>query len=152
MSRLLRSSFTSSSPSLTSSSTLRPPHYLLFNSPHIMRLLPLTLFSLAAIHQSLAGTLKTGQSCSTGSNRLQEGTYQFWSECDSVNFCSENGTCQLKGCRKDDFPFGYQQGSTIIPDKCKQGEFCPDEGSACQPLIAVGQPCQFNRDGTVYPQ
>lgn len=139
-------------PSLTSFLQRCNPHYLLFSSPPIMRLLPLTLFSLATVHQSIAGTLNSGDSCSVGSNRLQEGTYQFWSECNSVNFCSEKGICELKRCRKDDFPFGYGQDSTILPDKCKQGEFCPDEGSDCQPLIAVDQPCQFNRDGMVHRQ
>lgn len=29
---------------------------------------------------------------------------------------------------------------------CPQGEFCPDEGDACQPVMPLGSPCQLNRD------
>ncbi|KAF8973317.1 hypothetical protein BDZ97DRAFT_1780804 [Flammula alnicola] len=111
-----------------------------------MRLLPLTLVLFASLQEILAGSFNKGDNCTTGSNRLQTGTFQFWSECNSVTFCSDNGTCVPKGCRKDDFPFGYAQGATNIPDKCDKGEFCPDEGSSCQPVLDVGSPCQLNRD------
>lgn len=108
----------------------------------------LTLFLLAIYPLSFAGSLNSSEPCDVGNNRLQTGTYQFWSECNSVSYCDEaTKTCQPKRCRKDDFPFGYPQGSNDIPPKCPKGEFCPDEGTDCQPLLQVGSACQLNRDG-----
>lgn len=112
-----------------------------------MRPFSLTFFllsSLAAVH---AGSVTRGGQCNQGNNRLQTGTYQFWSECTATNFCSDAGICEAKRCRKDDFPFGYAQNSHEIPDKCPKGQFCPDEGTDCQALLAVGSSCQLNRDG-----
>jgi len=93
-----------------------------------------------------AGKQNHGQNCTTGDNRLQVGTYQFWSDCDTVTFCNSSSLCDLKKCRKDVFPFGYPQDSDSIPPMCPKGQFCPDEEDACQPLLAVGSPCQLNRD------
>ncbi|KAF9478630.1 hypothetical protein BDN70DRAFT_879764 [Pholiota conissans] len=109
--------------------------------------LALTFLLFAYIPQILAGSQNKGDTCDPGNNRLQAGTYQFWSDCNSVTFCNDTThVCDLKGCRKDDFPFGYKQDDPDIPDKCPKGQFCPDEGSHCRDLIEVGQPCQFNRD------
>jgi len=105
----------------------------------------ISLFSL--VH---AGTVGKDGPCSTGNNRLQPGTFQFWSECDSQTFCSDQGLCVKKRCRRDDFPFGYPQGDDL-PPKCREGEFCPDEGTDCQPLLPVGSPCQLNRDDQCEP-
>lgn len=97
-----------------------------------------------------AGNLTQGHPCNVGNSRLQVGTYQFWDECNVLAYCSEQDVCKLKGCRKDEFPFGFPHNSTF-PPKCSAGSFCPDEGSSCQPLLAVGSPCQLNRDGAQYP-
>lgn len=105
------------------------------------------LFASLALPLALAGTANKGDNCTNSNSRLQAGTYQFWSDCNSVTFCNDSGICELKGCRKDDFPFGYATGSDILPPKCDKGEFCPDEGSECLPLLEVGSPCQLNRDG-----
>ncbi|OCB90650.1 hypothetical protein A7U60_g2085 [Sanghuangporus baumii] len=86
-----------------------------------------------------------GESCERVNNRLQTGTYQFASDCDAETYCADNSTCALKGCRKDIFPFGYAQGADL-PPLCDQGQFCPDEGDACQSLLRVDSPCQLNRD------
>lgn len=94
-----------------------------------------------------AGSLAMGQPCNPGNNRLQTGTFQFWSDCNSVTFCSDQGICENKGCRSDDFPFGYPKNSGDLPPKCPKGQFCPDEGSECQDILPVGSPCQLNRDG-----
>ncbi|KAF8906577.1 hypothetical protein CPB84DRAFT_1813819 [Gymnopilus junonius] len=110
-----------------------------------MRFIPLTLFLFASFQTIYAGSVTIGGNCSVGDNRLQAGTYQFWSDCDAVSFCSDAGVCTAKRCRRDEFPFGYQQGADL-PPKCQKGEFCPDEGSDCQPLLAVGSACQLNRD------
>ncbi|KAJ7595660.1 hypothetical protein C8J56DRAFT_922871 [Mycena floridula] len=94
-----------------------------------------------------AGSANHGDPCSQGNNRLQAGTFQFFSDCNSVTFCADNSTCLPKGCRKDDFPFGYAQDSHLIPPQCDTSvQFCPDEADACHDLIPVGQKCQLNRD------
>jgi len=111
-----------------------------------MRPFPLTLLLLSSFAAVHAGNKTKGLGCNQGNNRLQTGTYQFWSECTASNYCSDAAVCEPKKCRKDDFPFGYAQNSQIIPDKCAKGQFCPDEGSECQPLLAVGEKCQMNRD------
>ena len=96
-----------------------------------------------------AGSVNKDGACNPANNRLQTGTYQFYSDCNSQTYCASNSTCQPKGCRRDDFPFGYPQDSKSIPEKCKKGQFCPDEEDACQPLLAVGSACQLNRDGNL---
>ncbi|KAF7361974.1 Smr domain-containing protein [Mycena venus] len=48
------------------------------------------------------------------------------------------------------FPFGYEKGSHL-PDKCPDGQFCPDEADACQDLLPVDSPCQLNRDDECAP-
>lgn len=110
-------------------------------------LLPITLLSFSWFASVQAGSQTHGQNCSTGANRLQVGTYQLYTQCDTVTFCNSSGLCDLKRCRRDDFPFGYPQDSDSIPPKCPRGQFCPDEEDACQPLLPVGSACQLNRDG-----
>ena len=56
-------------------------------------------------------------------------------------------TCQPRGCRSDEDPFGYDVTVTPLPPKCGIDEFCPDEGSTCQDLVLLGGACQFDRDG-----
>ena len=95
-----------------------------------------------------AGDVNNGGACNINNNRLQIGTYEFSSDCNSVTYCNATtSTCQKKGCRRDQYPFGYAVGANL-PPLCGQGEFCPDEEDACQPLLAVGSDCQLNRDGT----
>ncbi|RXW25619.1 hypothetical protein EST38_g248 [Candolleomyces aberdarensis] len=110
-----------------------------------------TLFLLSLTQHGLAGIYKSGEPCSVANNRLQQGTFQFWSECTSSNYCDEiEGVCRPKRCRRDDFPFGYEKGADL-PEKCKKGEFCPDEGTDCQAQLAVGSGCQLNRDDQCQP-
>ncbi|KAI0949628.1 hypothetical protein AcW1_009177 [Taiwanofungus camphoratus] len=92
-----------------------------------------------------AGSVGHGGNCSIGNQRLQLGTYQFQTDCDSMTYCTESGYCERRGCRRDDFPFGYPEGADL-PPKCGPGYFCPDEEDQCLPMLAVGSPCQFNRD------
>lgn len=112
-----------------------------------MFLLPFTFLFFSCYSVVDAGSANKGEACSQGDNRLQAGTYQFFDDCDSVTYCAANSTCVLKGCRRDDFPFGYAPDAHL-PDKCDRGLFCPDEEDQCQPWLAVGEPCQLNRDGT----
>lgn len=114
-------------------------------------LTPLFLFPLFPLFSWTpavnAGSQTHGDPCNLGDNRLQEGTYAFYSDCSATNYCASNSTCLPKGCRKDEFPFGYVQDSPNIPNKCPRGQFCPDEMDACQDLLPVGSSCQLNRDG-----
>ena len=94
-----------------------------------------------------AGTLSKGSNCSVASQRLNLGTYQFYSECDSVTYCdTATGRCEPKRCRKDVFPFGYADDSEL-PPMCSSGKFCPDEEDQCLDILPVDSACQFNRDG-----
>ncbi|GBE88068.1 hypothetical protein SCP_1202970 [Sparassis crispa] len=71
-------------------------------------------------------------------------------------FCSvsgstgANGTCQPRRCRRDEFPFGYTPHDPI-PPLCSRGSFCPDGGNGCTLLLAVGSPCELNRDDQCAP-
>lgn len=112
----------------------------------MLELLPITIISLSWLSVVSAGSANFGDSCKLADNRLQVGTYQFYTDCNSVTYCASNSTCAHRGCRKDDFPFGYQNTSTF-PPKCSIGQFCPDEMDACQDVMPVGSACQMNRDG-----
>lgn len=109
-------------------------------------LLPTTFFSLLSTYTLLA----SAQNCSQSDNKIAAGNLELVTDCGPTQYCDSNGQCQPKGCRTDEFPFGYgvQQN---LPPMCSQGQFCPDEGDACQPLVTVGQPCQINRDDECAP-
>lgn len=116
----------------------------------MISLLPstLVLFSLGSfIYAPLvsAGSVPYNHTCDVSNQRLQVGTYQFETDCDYMTFCNSSNLCDWKGCRRDEFPFGYSS-SVPIPPKCPQGAFCPYEQDACQTLLPVNSPCQFNRD------
>ncbi|KAL1714257.1 hypothetical protein EV715DRAFT_257643 [Schizophyllum commune] len=104
-----------------------------------------TAFLLAFAALARAGSQNKWESCSTGNNRLQIGTYQFYSDCNSHTYCASNGTCMPKGCRRDIFPLGYDDPDSF-PPLCNHMTFCPDEEDACQPLLRVDSRCQLNRD------
>ncbi|KAK0504880.1 hypothetical protein EDD18DRAFT_1126802 [Armillaria luteobubalina] len=104
----------------------------------------LSVLSLFTLPTALAGSNNFGDPCSQGDNRLQAGTYQFYSDCNSQTYCASNSTCAHKQCRKDEFPFGYTDDS--LPPKCPRSQFCPDEQDQCLDVLAVGSPCQLNRD------
>jgi hypothetical protein len=109
-----------------------------------------TLSAFAATSEPSSTAL--GKACSIASNHLDPRTRRFTSDCDAQTFCSGtiNGTCVPRQCRREEFPFGYSADRTP-PALCPAGSFCPDEGDACRPLVAVGQPCQFNRDEQCAP-
>jgi len=109
-------------------------------------LLPSTLvffFATATLHAD-------AQSCSQTNNKIVPGNLELRTDCSATQYCDSNGQCQPKGCRKDEFPFGYGPAQNL-PPLCPKGQFCPDEGDACQPLIAVGNSCQLNRDDECAP-
>lgn len=112
---------------------------MLFHLPFLLTLFSQT-FVYAADSKNLNGN------CSQSHNQLEIGTYELIGDCGDTQFCNSSGFCQDKGCRRDEFPLGYPQDA-VLPPKCPPGQFCPDEGDACQPLLPVGSLCQLNRDG-----
>jgi len=114
--------------------------------------LPTTLFFLF-LSSSLAsaGDVNEGGACTVGNNKLQIGTYEFSTDCNSVTFCSpETNKCKKKGCRRDEMPFGYSPGADL-PPRCEDGKFCPDEGDSCQDKLPVDSDCQLDRDDECQP-
>lgn len=88
-----------------------------------------------------------GQPCNLQRNRLSLSSHQFRSACIATAYCDPvSSICKPKGCTTEQFPFGYRNDS-LIPPTCPSGEFCPDEGDQCLPLLSVGQNCQMDRDG-----
>ncbi|KAI0783920.1 hypothetical protein BC629DRAFT_1289220 [Irpex lacteus] len=109
-------------------------------------------FWLASLSPLVAcGNVAPGGKCSLDSNRLDPATHKFMTDCDDKTFCaSSNSTCQPKGCRRDEFPFGYGAGDAL-PPLCDRAAFCPDDGSACKDLVGSGQACEMNRDEQCAP-
>lgn len=97
-----------------------------------------------------AGNHTYGEPCNINNNKLSPDTKQFTTDCTATTYCASNGTCLHKGCRRDEYPFGYRLFAHV-PDKCPKGEFCPDEEDACLALLPVGSPCQLNRDDECEP-
>jgi hypothetical protein len=120
---------------------------MIFISPSLLLLLSLPISVLSVANSTNVDT----NTCNPAHNGLATGTLQYNSDCNATTWCN-NGVCQDKGCRRDEFPLGYSTGDTasgkIIepPPKCPVDQFCPDEGSQCAAKIQVGQPCQFDRD------
>lgn len=116
------------------------------SNPHKMLSFSLVLLLLSSIFPSIySSKVTSGGACLQTDSHLQIGTYQFTDDCDLTSYCASNNTCVPKGCRRDQFPFGYSQDG-YIPPLCPKGQFCPDEEDACQDLLAVGSLCQLNRD------
>ncbi len=124
----------------------------MYLSMAMLFLLVLTWASSVLPATSESPPTSLGKWCSVASNRLDPRTKKFMSDCDAQTFCSGtvNGTCVPRQCRRDEFLFRYRANETQ-PGLCPEGSFCPDEGDACRPLVAVGQPCQFNRDDQCAP-
>ncbi|KZT10965.1 uncharacterized protein LAESUDRAFT_789196 [Laetiporus sulphureus 93-53] len=109
----------------------------------------LQLFALLLIRHApfsvKAGSVNRGGNCSVSNQHLEPGTHQFYTECDSMTYCTSSSTCEWRGCRRDEYPFGYHS-TRELPPMCGPGTFCPDEEDQCLPLLSVGSPCQLNRD------
>ncbi|KDQ19217.1 hypothetical protein BOTBODRAFT_27797 [Botryobasidium botryosum FD-172 SS1] len=111
-------------------------------------LLSVVLFLL--LQATLAGHIPTGERCDLSKNGLDHATHKFLSDCNPRAYCARNGTCANKGCRRDEYPFGYEKGQDL-PPMCHHGEYCPDEEDACRPLVTLGGACQLNRDDECKP-
>ena len=108
-----------------------------------MFLLSPTLLFLSSL-LSLAHGQDT-DTCDPAHNGLRTGTLQYSSDCNATTWCN-NGKCDPKRCRKDEFPLGWPD-SIDLPTRCNSSSFCPDEGSECLLKMSVGSACQFDRDG-----
>jgi hypothetical protein len=111
-----------------------------------------TIFMVTLFQRALA-SVGEGGACSSLKNHLDPLNHRFISNCDDLTYCSDsvNGTCLKRGCRRDEFPFGYSNTDPFLPPLCSAGTFCPDEGDSCKPLVGVGGPCQLNRDEQCAP-
>ncbi|GAA6023423.1 hypothetical protein JCM11491_005577, partial [Sporobolomyces phaffii] len=93
--------------------------------------------------------------CSPAHDRLSDQTHNFDSDCNATQYCVPSGvggepgvplgTCGLRGCRKDEYPFGYSN-VTVLPPLCQVGQYCPDRGDGCKALVPVNGACELNRD------
>ncbi|QRW08258.1 suppressor of stem-loop protein 1 [Ceratobasidium sp. AG-Ba] len=123
-----------------------PPPAMILSSVVALALgatLPLSVF---------AGNVTEGGQCSTANTYLTPGSYQLNTDCDSKTYCTGSGVCAKKRCRKDEWPFGYKDVQPKdYPKMCPSTQFCPDEEDDCQDLLAVGSPCQLNRDDECQP-
>lgn len=109
------------------------------------------LFLFLSPSLAVAGDVQEGGTCSVNNNKLQIGTYEFSSDCNPLTYCNPSTSkCEKKGCRRDEFPFGYPPGAQL-PPRCDVGQFCPDEGDKCQDKLPVGSDCQLNRDDECQP-
>ncbi|KAK1923443.1 hypothetical protein DB88DRAFT_491269 [Papiliotrema laurentii] len=114
-----------------------------------------TLLSLAAL--SLCGIVYgqrsgLGQACDQANNHYDANTWALISNCDYQTYCADNGTCASRGCRKDIYPFGYNDVPfNELPPMCPQGQFCPDESDRCMDQVPVGGTCQKDRDDECQP-
>ncbi|KZO91592.1 hypothetical protein CALVIDRAFT_541754 [Calocera viscosa TUFC12733] len=95
------------------------------------------------------GTVPVNGSCNLANNGLDPDTRRFVTDCNAMTYCSSQTICEPKGCRKDQYAFGY--GSNTQPPLCPDGSFCPDEEDQCLPLVDVGKPCQLDRDDECAP-
>ncbi|KIO25067.1 hypothetical protein M407DRAFT_244210 [Tulasnella calospora MUT 4182] len=109
---------------------------------------------LLASSLARAQIVEIGQTCNLARNRLTSTTHQFLSDCVPRAYCDPTtSTCKPRQCRGDEFPFKFPPDSpeTPLPPFCGDGQFCPDEGDQCLPVVPPGQNCQINRDDECQP-
>lgn len=54
------------------------------------------------------------------------------------------------GVETDDIRDTVRYGpDDILPPRCPTGQYCPDEGSYCRPMVSLGGACQLDRDGAL---
>ncbi|OWZ51965.1 hypothetical protein C356_02159 [Cryptococcus neoformans c45] len=93
-----------------------------------------------------------GEACAQANTHLNQDNYELVTDCNPLTYCADNGTCAWKGCRKDTYPFGYNDYSfDQLPPLCPTGQFCPDEGDQCLNQVLVGSSCQKDRDNECQP-
>ncbi|GAA5950186.1 hypothetical protein JCM3765_004235 [Sporobolomyces pararoseus] len=118
----------------------------------------LFVHSLAAILAATRLVVLAQEACSPAKDKLSDQTHNFDSDCNATQYCipttvgdgsSVSGTCGYRTCRKDEYPFGF--GNTTLPPLCSVGEYCPDRGDGCRPLIALNGACELNRDDECAP-
>lgn len=113
---------------------------------------------------AIAGTIPLGGPCDPSAVHLDPQTHRLVTDCDDTTFClaspypsnssslTTGGSCQPRRCRRDEFPFGFQDldadaaEARALPPLCPRGSFCPDVESGCLPLVPPGGACEMARD------
>ncbi|KAH7105692.1 hypothetical protein BKA62DRAFT_400426 [Auriculariales sp. MPI-PUGE-AT-0066] len=128
------------------------PHFCLVVMTFPTLVSSLVFFLALSPLQALAKA-NYSEPCDTINTKLQVGTFELSGDCVAQAYCDETSkTCLKKTCRREEFPPHYPQGSDDDwPPMCGEGQFCPDEGSGCQPLLKEGDNCQLNRDDMCEP-
>ncbi|KAK8849788.1 hypothetical protein IAR55_005124 [Kwoniella newhampshirensis] len=108
---------------------------------------PVTLVTALGITTLVAAKSAFGEACDQSNTHLDGGSFQLVTDCNPTLYCADNSTCAYKGCRRDTYPFGYNDYAyDQLPPLCPEGQFCPDEGDQCRPQVPIGQRCQKDRD------
>jgi hypothetical protein len=62
--------------------------------------------------------------------------------------CATNSTCLPRRCRRDLYTLRSAVDALLGPPPlCNGSSYCPDDGSGCAPLLALGATCELDRDG-----
>ncbi|KAG2237477.1 hypothetical protein INT48_005510 [Thamnidium elegans] len=104
------------------------------------------LIVLSILIPSIFG-LKIGELCD--SSARYSATWQYDDSCENVYFfcdSSRNNTCNYKACSNTDFIQGWDIAAHKLPERCNNQMYCPDNGSQCTPLVAIGDRCELQRD------
>lgn len=81
------------------------------------------LLLLASGSSTLAARVGEGQSCSTANNRIDINSGAFLTDCDAQTYCTSAGTCAARGCRSDEYPYGYNGVAFAdLPPMCPRGQ------------------------------
>ncbi|WWD20420.1 hypothetical protein CI109_104896 [Kwoniella shandongensis] len=108
---------------------------------------PMFLVAALGLAALVSAKSQFGEACSQSNAHLDAGSFQLLTDCDPTLYCADNSTCAYKGCRKDTYPFGYNDYLyDQLPPLCPEGQFCPDEADQCKPQVAIGEGCQKDRD------
>lgn len=117
----------------------------------------LTLLAFGTLPLVRCGAIGAGGTCSPNNTHVDPSTHKLITECDDKTFCTSDnaangtiGTCQPRGCRRDEFPFGYGM-TDALPPLCDRGTFCPDDGHGCEAIHDVGAACELARDEQCAP-
>ncbi|RXK37082.1 hypothetical protein M231_05670 [Tremella mesenterica] len=111
----------------------------------------LTILILPLLHCYTARVALYG-ACDIANNHLDVNTKAFETDCDSFGFCTSNGTCFPRQCRRDEYVLTSLLDASIpTPPLCPEGMFCPDDASGCLPWVPLGGRCELNRDDECEP-
>lgn len=92
---------------------------MLLRAPSVAALLLLALQPAT----TFAARVGVGQACSTSNNRIDANSGAFLTDCDAQTYCTSAGVCAARGCRSDEYPYGYNGVSFAdLPPMCPRGQ------------------------------